>query len=63
MLSENLKNLRIEQRYSRKQLSEAAGVSKTTIYMIENDDNYDPKLSSLTALAKVLKVPISKLLK
>lgn len=63
MLSENLKKLRKEQRYTRKQLSEATGVSKTTIYMIESNNNYDPKLSSITSLAKVLKVSVNTLIK
>lgn len=63
MLSENLKRIRMEQRYTRKQLGELTGVTATTIQMIENNENDNPRLKTLLALAKALKVPITTLIK
>lgn len=63
MLSENLKTLRIEQRYTRKQLGKIAGVSKNTIQYIEEGRIDNPKIKTIEGLAKALKVPITKLIK
>lgn len=63
MLSENLKRIRTEQRYNRKQLSEIAGVTPTTIQMIENGENDNPNLKTLLGLSKALKVSITTLIK
>ena len=63
MLSENLKRIRTEQRYNRKQLGELAGVTPTTIQMIENGINDNPNLKTLLGLSKALKVSIATLIK
>lgn len=53
----------MEQRYTRKQLEKETGVKATTIYQIETGENDNPKLKTITALAKVLKIPIATLIK
>lgn len=63
MLSENLKRIRKEQRYTRKELGEKIGFSAKTIRDIEVGENDNPKLLTLVALSKALKVPINKLIK
>lgn len=63
MLSENLKRLRTEQRYTRKQLGELAGISKNTIQFIEEKRSDNPGIKTVESLAKVLKVSIDKLIK
>ena len=63
MLSENLKRIRIEQRYNRKQLAKESGISSATIQFIENGTIDNPKIKTVLALAKVLKVPIATLIK
>lgn len=63
MLSENLKKLRIEQRYTRRQLEELSGVSKNTIQYIEEKRSDNPRIKTVANLAKVLKVSIDKLIK
>ena len=63
MLSENLKRYRTEQRYTRKQLAELVEVNPRTIELIENGKNENPGIKTVERLAKVLKVPIAKLIK
>lgn len=63
MLSENLKNARLKQRYTVRELSELSGVSESTINNIENGRNENPGIQMLIELSKVLKVPVSKLIK
>lgn len=63
LLSENLKRIRMEQRYSRKQLGGLTGITPTTIQMIENGKNDNPRLKTVLALSKALKVPIATLIK
>lgn len=63
MLSENLKRFRTEQRYTRKQLAELVEVNPRTIELIENGKNENPGIKTVERLAKVLKVPIAKLIK
>lgn len=63
MLSENLRRIRMEQRYNRKQLEEITGITSTTIQMIESGENDNPTLKTVTALAKALKVSVATLIK
>ena len=63
MLGENLKRFRTEQRYSRTQLAKLVEVNPRTIELIENGKNKNPGIQTVEKLAKVLKVPISKLIK
>lgn len=63
MLSENIKNARLKQRYTVKQLSELTGVSESSIANIENGRNENPGIQILLELSKVLKVSVSKLIK
>ena len=52
MLSENVKRIRTEKRYTRKYLGSLVGVSATTIQMIENGENDNPSLKTLIGLSK-----------
>ena len=63
MLSENLKKIRTDQRYNRKQLGELAGCTATTIQMIENGSNDNPRIKTLISLANALNVSVAKLIK
>lgn len=63
MLSENLKKYRTEQRYTKEELSRITGVNARTIAFIESGRISYPKLDTLLALCKALKVPIQKLIK
>lgn len=63
MLSENLKNARLKQRYTVRELSELSGVSKSSIDNIESGRNKNPGIQILLELSKVLKISVSKLIK
>ncbi len=63
MLAENLKRIRAEQRYNRVQLGKLAGCTATTIQMIENGKNDNPRIKTIMSLAKVLKVSVNTLIK
>lgn len=63
LLSENLKKIRKEQRYSQNQLAKLVGCTATNIQNMENGINDNPKLKTLIAISKVLKVSITKLIK
>lgn len=63
MLSENLKNIREKQRYTKKQLSQLTGLTAHTIQEIEKGNMNNPRLSTLKALSKALKVSITTLIK
>ena len=63
MLSENLKRIRTEQRYTKTELGKRANMSPRTIELIENGGNANPTIKTIEALAKVLKVSIYTLIK
>lgn len=63
MLSKNLRRIRTEQRYTRKQLGELAGIAPTTIQLIENGTIDNPNLKTIQGLSKALKVSILTLIK
>ena len=63
MLNENLRRIRTEQRYTRKQLGELAGIAPTTIQLIETGVINNPSLKTIQGLSKALKVSITTLIK
>ncbi len=63
MLSQNLKRIRLEQRYTRKQLAKVANTTATTIQSIETEQNDNPRLKTVMGLAKALKVSVNTLIK
>ena len=63
VLSENLKNARRKQRYTLQEVSELTGIAVSTIGNLESGLNKNPRLNTVLALSKVLKVPVSKLIK
>ena len=63
MLSENLKRIRTEQRYTKQELARKSEMSARTIESIENGENDNPRIKTIEALAKVLKVSVNTLIK
>lgn len=63
MLGKNLRRIRTEQRYTRKQLADLCGCTATTIRNIEVGENDNPRIKTLISLSKVLKVSIKTLIK
>ena len=63
MLSENLKRTRIKKNYTKQELGRQAKMSARTIESIENGKNDNPRIKTIEALAKVLKVSINTLIK
>jgi len=59
-MKSNLKKLRIERCFTQKELAEAAGVSKRTIYAIEQE-NQDIHLSLAYRLAEILDCSVEDL--
>ena len=43
------------------QLAKESGVSRTTIILLENGEEHEPKVGTLKAIANALGVPVSKL--
>ena len=63
MLSENLKRIRTEQRYTQRLLGKLANCTNITIQNIENGNNDNPKIKTLMSLANVLQVTVEDLIK
>ena len=60
-LGETLKQARIEQGWSIRQLAEIVGISHTTIHNYETD-KYEPRISHLKWLAEALELSIIDLI-
>lgn len=58
MITNNLKNLRLEKGYTQKQLSRLSGVSTTCISDIETKKVINVKICTAKALARALKTSI-----
>lgn len=61
-LGENIKNIRLYKKITQAELAETIGVDKSFISNIENGKT-NPTLSTITSLAKALKVSPNELLK
>lgn len=61
-LGENLKKIRTLKNVSQVEISNILGVDRSFISNIENGKN-NPTLSTITNLAKALKVPVGELFK
>ncbi len=61
-LGENIKNIRLDKEITQTELAETIGVDKSFISNIENGKT-NPTLSTITSLAKALKVSPDELLK
>lgn len=57
LLRDRLKLARRAQRYSQRQLAEAAGLSRLTVSLLETSPKHDPRFSALQQLATVLGDP------
>jgi transcriptional regulator with XRE-family HTH domain len=58
----NLKKIRTEKGLSQIQLAAKAGVSTSTISLIENSEIYKPNSSTLKAIAHALNISVDKLI-
>lgn len=54
-----LKDLRIKKGYTQEKLAEVSGVSRPTIWQIENKDDYDTSIGTLERLADALDCKVS----
>lgn len=61
-LGNNLKTIRTRQNITQSELAELISVDKSFVSNIENGKN-NPTLSTITSLAKALKVPVDELFK
>ena len=61
-LGNNLKAIRTGKNITQSDLAELIGVDKSFVSNIENGKN-NPTLSTITSLAKALKVPVDELFK
>lgn len=63
MLSKNLREIRIKRGYNQGKLAKLSGINRQTIVNIETDVQKNPRLDTLIALSKALKVSITTLIK
>ena len=61
LLRRNVRRLRDQAGLSREQLAARAEVTTSTIFRIESDDNYEPRMSSVTAIARALECRVADL--
>lgn len=61
MLSHNLKIIRNQRKISLRKLSDASGVSKTTLCDIEGD-KVNPSLETVYKIAKALEIEVGELI-
>ncbi len=54
VLARNVRRLRDQAELTREQLAARAEVTTSTIFRIESDDDYEPRMSSVTAIARAL---------
>ncbi len=59
---DKVKSLRINKGFKRAELAVKMGVSEATIWHIETDQKYDPRIYTMNKLAEVLEVEIKELL-
>lgn len=57
-----LRELRKRSGYSQEELAHVAGLKSGTVYKLEGGHETNPKLATLTALAKVLGVSVADLI-
>lgn len=56
-----IRELREKKKLTQEQLSQMSGVSRATIVQLENNEEHEPMVGTLKALAAALNVPVSKL--
>lgn len=61
MLSENLKNIRINKKIGIRELERISGVANSTIINIENGKYKNPTIITIMKLAKALDITIDEL--
>jgi len=61
-LSKNLRKLRKKKGLSQDRLAKLANIANNTVIKIEQGENINPRLKTLTKITKVLEVGIDKLI-
>lgn len=56
-----IRELREKKKLTQEQLAQMSGVSRTTIVLLENNEEHEAMVGTLKALATALNVPVSKL--
>ena len=56
-----LRELREKKKLTQEQLAQMSGVSRTTIVLLENNEEHEAMVGTLKSLAAALNVPVSKL--
>ena len=57
-----IRELREKKKLTQEQLAQMSGVSRTTIVLLENNEEHEAMVGTLKSLAAALNVPVSKLL-
>ena len=56
-----IRELREKKKLTQEQLAQMSGVSRTTIVLLENNEEHEAMVGTLKSLAAALNVPVSKL--
>ena len=56
-----IRELREKKNLTQEQLAQMSGVSRTTIVLLENNEEHEAMVGTLKSLAAALNVPVSKL--
>ena len=56
-----IRELREKKKLTQEQLAQMSGVSRTTIVLLENNEEHETMVGTLKSLAAALYVPVSKL--
>ena len=59
--SNGVRELREKKKLTQEQLAQMSGVSRTTIVLLENNEEHEAMVGTLKSLAAALNVPVSKL--
>lgn len=60
-MGSKLKKIREEKNMTQEELEKKSGVSRQTISAIENNDEYQPKVGTLMAIAKALETTVDSI--
>ena len=60
-MATQVKTIRIKKGMSQGELAEKSGVSRQTLCAIEKHPEYNPRISTMEAIAKALDVPVKRL--
>lgn len=61
VMAYRIRELREKKKLTQEQLAQMSGVSRTTIVLLENNEEHEAMVGTLKSLAAALNVPVSKL--